>query len=242
MATRALGTTLSKGATLIGGLTEISGVDMSADTIDVTTLDSTGGYREFLAGFKDAGEVSVSGFFVPGDAGQVALNTAFGSGASDTYVITFPASMGATWTFTALVTKLTTGATIEDPVSFEATLKVSSAPVLGTTPSTGISALVLKKTDGTTDLTAAALTPTFAIGVYNYAFTFTTETSFVVKPTAASHTIALYVDGTFIETVPSGSASTAIAIGAGVAKEVKLIVYEAGKSPKTYTVMVGRIS
>ena len=109
MATRALGTTLSKGGTLIAGLTEISGVDMSADTIDVTTLDSTGGYRDFISGFKDAGEIGLSGFFVPGEAGQAALITAFNSGASDTFVITFPTSMGYTWTFTGIITKITTG-------------------------------------------------------------------------------------------------------------------------------------
>ena len=38
MAKRALGTTLAIGATTVGGLTSISGVEISADTIDVTTL------------------------------------------------------------------------------------------------------------------------------------------------------------------------------------------------------------
>jgi predicted secreted protein len=242
MATRALGTTISKGGVLIGGLTEIQGIDKSADTIDVTTLDSTGGYREFIGGFKDGGEVSISGFFVPGNVGQAALETAFESGASDTFIITFPATMGATWTFTGIVTKITTGATIEDPVSFEATVKVSGQPALGTTASTGMSAGTFVKTDGSTALTAAAMTPTFAIGTFFYGFTFTTETSFKPKFTAASHTILLYVDGVYTESLASGSAGTAIAIDAAATKEIKAIVYESGKTPKTYTFMVARLS
>ena len=51
---RALGTTLSIGEvpTLVAGLTSIGGLELSADTIDVTTLDSEDGYREFIGGFK----------------------------------------------------------------------------------------------------------------------------------------------------------------------------------------------
>ena len=56
-ATRALGTTLSKGEQAIGGLTSIGGIEITADEIDVTTLDSDGGYKEFIGGFKDAGKL-----------------------------------------------------------------------------------------------------------------------------------------------------------------------------------------
>lgn len=242
MAYRALGTTLSKGGTLIAGLTEIGGVDMSADTIDATTLDSSGGYREYIAGFKDAGEVSLTGFFVPGDAGQVSLNTAFNSGESDVYIITFPSQMGATWTFTGVVTKFTTGATVEDLISFECTVKVSSQPVLGTTASTGASAITITAADGTTALTAAELAPAFATGTYYYSFTYTTDASFGVKVTAASHTIHMYVNGAYHSALTSGTVSAAIAQSAATAKEVKIICYEAGKTPKTYVFIVAKIS
>ena len=62
MATRSLGTVLKIEETKVGGLTEIGGIELSADTLDITTLDSEGGYREFVGGFKDAGEVSLSGY------------------------------------------------------------------------------------------------------------------------------------------------------------------------------------
>ena len=38
----------------------ISGPSMTRDFIDVTSLDSTGGYREFIAGFRDGGTVSLN--------------------------------------------------------------------------------------------------------------------------------------------------------------------------------------
>ena len=58
-ATRSLGTKLTKGSVDISGLTSIGGIEITAETIDVTTLDSDGGYREFIGGFKDAGEVPI---------------------------------------------------------------------------------------------------------------------------------------------------------------------------------------
>ena len=42
-ATRSLGTTLKKGTSAIGNLKSIGGIEITADTIDVTSLDSAGG-------------------------------------------------------------------------------------------------------------------------------------------------------------------------------------------------------
>ena len=69
MATKGMGTKFNIGAEgskkTVAELTEIGGMELSADTIEVTTLDSTDGYREFMQGLKDAGEVSLSGYFNP---------------------------------------------------------------------------------------------------------------------------------------------------------------------------------
>ena len=135
-ATRGLGTTISIGSTptVIGNLTEIGGLSLSADTIDVTTLSSSGGYREFIAGFKDAGEVSLSGFFDnTAGQGQAELYTAFQSGAVSDFIITFPVSTKTTWTFEGVVTGFETSTGIEDPISFSASIKVSGSPTLATT-------------------------------------------------------------------------------------------------------------
>jgi TP901-1 family phage major tail protein len=136
MAKRAVGTKLMIGAVKVGGLTSIGGVEKSADTLDTTTLDSDGGYRTFTGGFKDGGEVSLSGYFEPGDAGQRALDEAYEEGGVEEFSIVFPTELGASWEFDGVVTAVSTGAELEELVSFEATIKVSGKPTLTLPPVT----------------------------------------------------------------------------------------------------------
>lgn len=137
MAERALGTKLQIGSAspvMVAGLTSIGGLELSADTIDVTTLDSDGGYREFIAGFKDAGEVSLEGYFDPGEGnGQKELYDLFQSGAVEDFTIAFPDSTKAKWQFKGVVTGFSTSADLEDPLAFSATIKVSGQPTLTVT-------------------------------------------------------------------------------------------------------------
>lgn len=130
MAGASVGTVFKISSTTVGQLKSIGGVECSADTIDVTSLDSTGGYREFVAGFKNGGEVALSGFFKKGDAGQSALNTAFGTGTLTSFSITFPTAISASWAFSGVVTKFGTSAEVEGAVQFDAAVKVSGAPTL----------------------------------------------------------------------------------------------------------------
>lgn len=130
-ATRALGTTLSKDESKIAGLTSIGGIEITADTIDTTTLDSDGGYREFIGAFKDAGEVPIEGFFDPENEGQMEMQDALDAGTAEDYKIEFPTSPKATWTFKAVVTGFKVGdAEVDGTINFGATLKISGKPVL----------------------------------------------------------------------------------------------------------------
>ena len=127
---RALGTTLKVNSKAVGGLTTINGIEISAETVDLTALDNTSGYREKEPGFKDGGEVTVSGFLDGSDDGQDEMYTLLNSGATTTCNIVFPAKIGKTWTFTAGVSRFVTGVELEGGVTFEATLLVSGQPVL----------------------------------------------------------------------------------------------------------------
>jgi len=130
-ATRALGTQLKKDNQVIGGLTSIGGIEITADTMDVTSLESDGGYREFIGAFKDAGEVSIEGYFRPEDAGQLALQTSLDTGQPEDYTIEFPTTPKATWTFKGVVTGYKVGdAEVDGTIAFGATIKVSGKPVL----------------------------------------------------------------------------------------------------------------
>lgn len=137
-ATRALGTKLSKGTTApvdIAGLTSIGGIEITADTIDVTPLDSDGGYREFIGGFKDGGEVPIEGFFNPAtESGQVAFQDSLDSGLAEDYKIIFPTTPKAEWAFKGVVTGFKVGdVDVDGTINFGATIKVSGKPVLTVT-------------------------------------------------------------------------------------------------------------
>lgn len=131
MAVAAMGTKLKVGSTgYVAELTDIGGLDISADTIETTNLDSNG-WRTYIGGVKDAGEVSLSGYLNLDDTdGQKALFDALNSGASTAFKIEFPISLGAEWSFNGIVTKFTTSSAMEDSVTFEATIKVSGQPTL----------------------------------------------------------------------------------------------------------------
>jgi predicted secreted protein len=122
--TRALGTTISFNAQNIGALTSIGEITPDSEELDATTLDSTDGYREFLQGFKDSGEVTLSGYYKKTDPGQQELITGYGNGEAKTVVIAFPDAGGAS--FQAYVKSYTLGAAdVDGIVGFGATLRIS---------------------------------------------------------------------------------------------------------------------
>ena len=125
-----VGTKLTVNEKIVGGLTSIGGIEISADSLDVTDLGNEDGFREKLPGFKDGGEVPVSGFMDGADEGQDALYNLMASGEVVPCVIKFPKKIGKEWRFNAGVTKFSTSAELEDAVGFEASLAVSGKPVL----------------------------------------------------------------------------------------------------------------
>lgn len=237
------GTTLTRAGNAIAQITNIAPPNLSADSIDVSAMDSANGYREFIQGMRDGGEVGVEMKFYPGDTnGQAGLIDDFNNGTLQAFVITFPTAMGATWTFNAIVTGFEGDIPFDDAIGASATLKISGKPALGVTASTGISAFVLRNAADDGDADAVNYLPNFAIGTYYYGVTYTTQTSVRPKITAASHTIKIYVDGTYVETVSSGVAASAITIAADSAKHLRVEVYESGKTPKNYYFTLSRIS
>lgn len=131
MAIRGKGTTLkftpAGGAQVtVGKLTKVGEIAPEAEEVDVTTLDSTGGYREYMQGWRDAGTIAVSGFFDSGDAGQTALRTAFASGAAGAFEVAF--ADGSKSAFSAFVKRFSIGsAEVDGAVGFSAQLRTTGA-------------------------------------------------------------------------------------------------------------------
>lgn len=114
----------------VAHLSNIGGPNQSKESIDVTALDSTSGYREFIDGFKDGGEVSLQGFFDYEDDGQNSVYAAFDTGGLEYFTIEFPARIGAKWTFSGVVTAFEITSEVGNAIGFSATVKVSGKPVL----------------------------------------------------------------------------------------------------------------
>lgn len=130
---RSVGTKLTIDDKAVGALSSISGVEISSDTTEVTDMGNTTGYREYLGGFKDGGEVPVEGYLDGEDEGQDAMYAAMEDQEVHKFAINFPKAIGKSWTFDGVVTKFATSASTDDAIKFSATVKVSGKPTLAAT-------------------------------------------------------------------------------------------------------------
>ena len=140
-AEKSLGVTLTKTSgtpvRVIADLTSIGEFGVESDEIDVTTLDSTGGYKEYIPGMKDAGEVSIAGIIKSPDSYED-MQALADSQQLNTWRIQFPS--GAKWDFTAFVKSMKEGESTVDGVrGFTGSLRISGKPIYSAA-SLGVSA------------------------------------------------------------------------------------------------------
>ena len=108
---------------VVGKLTSVGEIAPDSEEIDVTTLDSDG-YREYIQGFRDSGELELTGFHQKDDAGQSALREAYASGAPGTAQVCFPDGTSAS--FSAFVKGYSLGAAeVDGAVGFGAMLRIT---------------------------------------------------------------------------------------------------------------------
>jgi len=107
----------------VGGLTDVSLPGVEVSIIDITTHDSSGGYKEFTSGLKDAGNLELTGKYDYSDVGQAYLRN--NPGVSAAFVVTF--SDGTKASFTAIVGGYTTGNPLDDSVEFSCSSKITGA-------------------------------------------------------------------------------------------------------------------
>lgn len=109
----------------IAEINNITGPGMTRDTIDVTSLDSTGGYREFIAGFRDGGTVVLAMNFTRATYDKMKLD--FEDDAAQGYEIILPDAESTSLEFQGLVTELPLTIPTDDKVTADVTIKVSGA-------------------------------------------------------------------------------------------------------------------
>lgn len=231
----AYGTTLTRGGTVVAELNGISPPKLALETQDVTHLTSDNSYREYIGTVLDGGDVNIGGNLLVGDAGQVGLITDMEAKTIQDFIITFPSTVTATWTFKALVTGFEVGELLLDgKVSFTATLKVSGKPTLAVTASNNLSALSVSGA-------GTVLVPVFAAATYSYVVNIATGVATVtITPTAAAGVITVTANGA-AQVVATTQASSAITLGAaGSVVEATVDVQETGKTRKRYTLYLTR--
>lgn len=128
MPQKAMGTTLScthnSQTVTIGKLRSISELKADSEPIDVTTLDSPGGYREYTQGLRDLGEMTLTGFHEADEAGQQKLRSLYASGDIAAFTVTFPD--GTALAFSAFVKSHALGAAeVDGAVGFSAVLRLT---------------------------------------------------------------------------------------------------------------------
>jgi predicted secreted protein len=110
----------------IADLVSIGEFGIESEEIDTTTLDSEGGFREFIAGLKDAGEISLSGITKSQDNLGDLLELADSQDVEDWEVRW---EDGSKWEFSGFVKMFKEGeSTIDGVRNFTASVRLSGKP------------------------------------------------------------------------------------------------------------------
>jgi len=107
----------------ISEINSISGPSKTRDTIDVTSLDSTDGYREFITGFRDAGTVQLNMNFTR--ASFDIMNDDFEDDDPQNYEIMLPDAENTSFEFEAFVTEVPLEIPTDDKITLSVTLKIT---------------------------------------------------------------------------------------------------------------------
>lgn len=123
----AFGVVATLNSQTIGEVTNLGGIEMTADTVEMTSHDSADRYREFVQGLRDAGEITIEGNHVPADAGQAEIMTQFNADAAVPATIVF--ADGSDWSASVIVTAYKPAdSPVDDKLAFTTTWKVTGKP------------------------------------------------------------------------------------------------------------------
>ncbi len=101
----------------------ITGPNLSRGTIDVTSLDSTDGYREFIGSFRDGGELTFEMNFTRD--GYIFMKTDLEDDDKKNYRIVLTDTGATTFDFLGFVTAVGLAVPLDDKVSSSVTIKIS---------------------------------------------------------------------------------------------------------------------
>lgn len=228
-------TRLLRNGHVVAEITDISPPSVSRDDIETTHYDSDDGFKEYMAGLADGGEITLECNLIVGDTnGQQGLRADYEAGTVQSFELALPNAANSSWEINATVKAYSESSPIGDKLGFTTTMKVTGKPVL-------------IMDDGSTGLTtpyftlageiSGAITPSPAASgsIYLYSATAGASDTYVtVTPTAAAGTIK--VNGV---TVVSGNSEN-VTTPAATTTPVFISVKETDKAPKIYKINITR--
>lgn len=118
--------------TSLAEVTKLTPTNMSRDDIDVTHTLSANGYREFIAGWRDGGEVSIEANWLPTNATQsyaAGIHNSFNTDTLHNFKIVLPSTL-ITITFAGFVTAFEPDLDLENQGKLSVTVKVTGKPTV----------------------------------------------------------------------------------------------------------------
>jgi hypothetical protein len=118
--------------TAIAEITELTPPQMSRDDIDVTSHQSSDGYREFISGLRDGGEVSFKANWLPTNSthdGTTGLLETFNDNVNHNWKVILPNTL-ITIAFSGFLTAFEPDLPIEEQAQLSGTIKVSGKPTV----------------------------------------------------------------------------------------------------------------
>jgi predicted secreted protein len=89
-------------AVTIPSIIEVTVGGVGRETVDITTFESTSGWRQHVAGLKDGGTITIGMNYIPDNAAQHQIVAhSMDDDSLDTVVIAWPNAAGTTTAFTA---------------------------------------------------------------------------------------------------------------------------------------------
>jgi predicted secreted protein len=120
-------TTLKRATVAIAEVVGVQGPSATRDSIEVTHLTSDNGWKEFLGGLKDGGEVSFTLNWLSSNSGHVQIAADFVSGSLIAWAIEPSGVSADAVSFSAFVSKFAPNADKSKQLDAAVTLKISGA-------------------------------------------------------------------------------------------------------------------
>lgn len=227
-------TRLLRDFNVVAELTSIGDVSVTRDDIETTHYDSDDGYKEYIAGLADGGEITVEGNFIVGDTnGQLGLKADYEAGTIQSFIVAMPNETLSSWEFTAMVKEFGETQPIGDVIGFTATLKVTGKNDLWVAESAWLSSPFFTLSGDV----SGSITPSPAASATIFLYSATagsSDATVTVTPTSAAD--AIYVNGTI---TPTG-VGVGISVASGETTPIYIITKTDERSPRIHKINVFR--